>query len=383
MLAGFVLGTLAIIGTILTSIQTLLTMRLRRRERPFAAGPGAAGSRPGDLLVSILKPVCGLDDELEQNLLSFASLHGIQYEVILSIEDRDDPALPLATTVVRDHPDVFRLIVGGGMRPNGVINRKVDRLISAASVARGEILFISDSNMRVHPDAIARTIESFTDRKVGCVSNLFIASGARDIGAVLESLHVLMFVAPGTALAATARVPCVVGKSMAISRRALQAIGGFETFIRVLAEDQAIGLAVKKAGFRLIVSPVVVNNVVVKRTVQRALDRQIRWNKIRYSFSHWLFATEVLLNPLPFAVVAAMLGSPAILLLVLAARHAQALALRRATGAALTARHILTLPLLDALMLYAWFVPFFSNRITWRGYQARIGRGTELIQAAA
>ncbi|MGZ8830982.1 MAG: hypothetical protein ACXW2Q_11470, partial [Thermoanaerobaculia bacterium] len=78
MLAGFVLGTLAIIGTILTSIQTLLTMRLRRRERPFAAGPGAAGSRPGDLLVSILKPVCGLDDELEQNLLSFVSLHGIQ-----------------------------------------------------------------------------------------------------------------------------------------------------------------------------------------------------------------------------------------------------------------------------------------------------------------
>jgi glycosyl transferase family 21 len=107
---------------------------------------------------------------------------------------------------------------------------------------------------------------------VGCVSNLFVASGAQNFGGVIESLHLLTFVAPGAALAAAAGVPCVVGKSMAISRRA---IGGFEAFRHVLAEDQAIGVATKNAGVEVVVSPVVVRNVVVRRTIRRALGRQI------------------------------------------------------------------------------------------------------------
>jgi hypothetical protein len=57
--------------------------------------------------------------------------------------------------------------------------------------------------------------------------------------------------------------------------------------------------------------------------------------------------------------------------------------LNRATRAALRWRQLAATPLLDLLMLYAWFVPFFSNEVTWRGYRARIGRGTEMIQVAA
>ncbi len=364
-----ILTLVAVLGIVLTTLQVVLTIRLRLQKI------APAGSDP---FVSILKPVCGLDDELEQNLLSFVSLHGVRYEVIISIEDRDDPALPLVASMVRDHPDVFRVIVGSGNRRSGVVNRKVERLVSAAGIASGEILLISDSNVRVKPDDLVRTLKSFDSARVGCVSNLFIAAGALDFGAVIESLHLLSFVAPGAALAAAAGVPCVVGKSMAISRRALDAIGGFEAFRGVLAEDQAIGLAVRKAGFEVAVSPVTVRNVVVRRTLRRALDRQIRWNKIRFSFSRPLFAAEVLLNPLPFA-----LFDPRLALLVLAIRYAQVIALRAAMGSDLRLRHIAMLPLLDALTLYAWFVPFFSNRIKWRGYEARIGRGTQLIQASA
>ncbi|HEY3052674.1 MAG TPA: glycosyltransferase [Thermoanaerobaculia bacterium] len=359
--------TLAIIGIVLTTVQTVLAIRLRRRVQ---------ASSPVDAFVSILKPVCGLDDELEENLLSFVSLHGMQYEVIISIEDRDDPALPLATTMVRDHPDVFRLVVGGGSRRRGIINRKVERLVDAAAIARGSILFISDSNVRVEPDDIRRTIDRFSDPRLGCVSNLFVGAGAKDLGAAIESLHLLMFVAPGAALAGAAGVPCVVGKSMAISRNALDAIGGFHAFARVLAEDQAIGLAVKNAGFEVVLSPIVVRNIIVRRSVKRALERQIRWNKIRYAFSRRLFAAEILLNPLLFA----MFASPLVVLIVLAARYAQAFALRRTTRSDLS---IWQVPLLDAVMLYAWFVPFFSNRITWRGYEARIGPGTEFLECGA
>lgn len=379
MIASLIFSAIAVTGTILTTIQALLTRRFRRATGPFVF-PRAAS------FVSILKPVCGLDDELEQNLASFANLRGVGYEVIISAETDDDPALAVARRVMKAHPFApFRIVIDPGSC-RGVVNRKVERLIAAARVARGDILLVSDSNVRVEPDDIARTVALFVTAGVGCVSNLFTGAGARTFGAALESLHLLGFVVPGATLAASAGVPCVVGKSMAISRAALDAIGGFERFRSVLAEDQAIGLAVRKAGFEVVLSPIAVRNVTVTRSIRRAVDRQVRWNKIRYAFSRGLYAGELLTNPLPFAIAAAIIG-PARLaiipMLVLLARYLQLALLNRTMRAGLSWRQLAATPILDLTMLYAWFVPFFSDSVTWRGYRARIGRGTEMIERAA
>lgn len=381
MIAALLLTALSFLGTVLTTAQALLTAAFRRRRRPFADGLREQAFRPDGSFVSILKPVCGLDDELEENLLSFVSLPGIRYEVILSVEDHGDPALPILKTAARDHPDVFRLVIGGISKRRGVVNRKVQRLIAAARVARGDVFFISDSNVRVEAADIARTVEILRDPGVGCVSNLFTGSSPESLGAILESAHLLAFVVPGCVLATSAGAPCVVGKSMAVTRRALQAIGGFEAFQFVLAEDQAIGLAIRNAGFEVVLSPVVVRNVIVRRTLGRALARQVRWNQIRYSFSRPLYALEILLNPWPLAIVASLLGAPVLLpMLVGILRLAQVEMLRQSTGAHVP---LWAIPLLDVMMLCSWFVPFFSNRIIWRGYVARIGRNTQLIEAAA
>jgi ceramide glucosyltransferase len=378
MVASLVLGCLALVGTVLTTVQTLLARRFRRNARPF--DPGLPSRQAG--FISILKPVCGLDDELEENLRSFVRLDGVDHEVIVSAETADDPALAIVERVIRKHPDApFRVIVDGGTR-GAVVNRKVERLIAAARIARGDVLLISDSNVRVSPADVAQTLDVLRDPAVGCVSNLFVGSGARTLGATLESLHLLSFVVPGSVLAAAVRKPCVVGKSMALTRRALQAIGGFEAFRSVLAEDQAIGLAVEEAGLEVRLSPVVVRNVIVARSVRRALDRQIRWNKIRYAFSRPLYSAEVLLNPLPFAIAAAALDMGTMLLVpaaVAAARVLQLALVNRATGAEMTRVQLAWAPLLDMLMLYAWVIPFLSNQVDWRGYRARIGRHTEMV----
>lgn len=380
MIAGIVFTLIAMIGTIITTIQALLVRRFRRTVSPFAETFPRAVS-----FVSILKPVCGLDDELEENLVAFTRLEGIAYEVIISAEEWNDPALEVVERVRRAHPYApFRVVVDGGSR-SGVVNRKVERLIAAARVARGDVLFISDSNARVEPRDVVNTVAAFADRRVGCVSNLFTGAGAKSFGATVESLHLLGFVVPGAVLASAVHVPCVVGKSMAITRRALDEIGGFERFRRVLAEDQAIGLAVKSAGFEVVLSQVVVRNVVVDRSVRRAADRQVRWNKIRYSFSRLTYACEVLANPLPFALVAAACAPSLapVALAVLLARYAQIAMLDRATGAQLSWKQMAAVPALDLIMLAAWIVPFFSNQVTWRGYRARLGRDTEMIQIAA
>ncbi len=303
--------------------------------------------------------------------------------MICSVADRHDPALAVLERVRFAHPLApFRVVLGGDPLLERT-NRKVARLVAAERVARGEVLVISDSNVRVEPDDLARTITAFDDPEVGCVSNLFAGDGAQSLGAKIESLHLLSFVVAGNVLAEFAGVPCVVGKSMAITRDALRAIGGFAAFTNVLAEDQAIGLAVTEAGYRVALSPVVVKNVVVKRTLKRALDRQIRWNKIRYAMSKGCFTSELLVFPLPLSILAAMAGLLAgvtgawlLPLAALVLRLTQVALLAHTIGARIS---LPLVPLLDVLQFGAQFIPYFDDTVTWRGYTARIGPNTVLL----
>jgi ceramide glucosyltransferase len=387
---------LAAAGGLVTTFQTGLVLRFLGRKRPFVPGPrgrAASASRPGDSTaaprVSILKPLCGLDDGLEENLGSFACLTGVTYEVILSAAREDDPAVAVARKVMRRFAAApFRLVVGGGTGVR-LANPKVDRLVAACREARGEILYVSDSNVRVHAADVARIVESFDDPGVGCVSSLFTGAVSRSFGAAVESLHLLTFVLPGAVLAEFGGVPCVVGKSMALSRRALEAIGGFAAFVDVLAEDQAIGCAVRDAGLKVVLSPVVVRNVTTHRPLSCALGRQVRWGKIRFSFSKLTYTGELLLNPLPIALLAcaaaALLAPPALLpaaglagaLFLL--RLAQGFALSRATRADQTFGQLLLVPVKDVLQLVTQALPYLSREVDWQGHRARLGPGTLLL----
>jgi ceramide glucosyltransferase len=391
------LAALTLLGLVITSVQVFLVWRVRRR--PFAPGPQPAGDsrqdvssrRPGLPRVSILKPLSGLEDRLEENLESFTRLRGVDFEVILSVEKADDPSIAVARRVLDRHPEApFRLVVGEGSRAT-IRNGKVDRLLAASRYATGDLLLVSDANVRIEPDDVARTVALFCDPSVGCVSNLFVGEGARTFGAVVESLHLLTFVVPGTAIAEAGNVPCVVGKSMTLSRTVLERIGGFGSFLDVLAEDQAIGLAVKEAGSRVVLSPVVVRNVFEERPLRRALDRQVRWGKIRFSFSVFTYSTEILMNPLALALAALASGflltpelAPALGGLVAATaltRVLQASLLARITGAPLGRVPLALMPVKDLLQLATQIVPYFSRHVSWHGHRTRLGPGTILLPA--
>ncbi|MBK9091043.1 MAG: glycosyltransferase [Holophagales bacterium] len=397
--AALVLAAFALAGLVVTTLPVFLLSRLRRRQRPFRRGPRARAERPSSQpaaftgarpRLSILKPLRGLDDGLEENLASFAVLRGVDYEVVLSVADPKDPALEVVARVRARFPDAPFVLVVGGAPAGRIGNPKVERLVAAARVAHGDVFLVSDSNVRVAPDDVALTVALFDDPGVGCVSNLFIGAGACDLGAAVESLHLLTFVVPGNVLAAWSGTPCVVGKSMALPRHVHDLIGGFAAFSEVLAEDQAIGLAVRDAGYRVVLSPVVVTNVIERRTVARALDRQVRWGKIRYAFSKSLFAGELLMNPFPVALLAALIavagGSPwagAVALLAVAGlllRMLQASLLGRICGTPLGFVELLVLPLKDLLQLATQAVPFVSKTVVWHGHRARIGKGTVLVE---
>jgi len=386
------------VGIALTTAQVLLAAVFLRRgsNSPIkdtnstvanarGAGLGLTGHSPR---ISIIKPVSGIEDGLELNLESFANLAGPSYELIISVADPDDPALPIINKALSLFSEgTARVIIGGACRMD---NPKVERLVAAAKYAAGEILLISDSNVRVSSDYLTRSLREFEDPRVGCVVNLFVGDRAASLGAALECLYILTFVLPGTILAALAGVTCVVGKSMALSRRVLDEIGGFEAFAEVLAEDQSIGLAVVQSGYRVTLSPFVVQNIVEKRTVVAAVKRQVRWGKMRYSFSKLRYTSEFLCNPMPLLLSASIVSYTAGLstaltsvLLVgsaVVARIMQAAAVNCLTGTRLPISSLTLVPVQDWIQIAAQFIPYFSSSVDWRGFRTRLGRGTQILE---
>jgi ceramide glucosyltransferase len=387
--AGIILGTIQTVLSVNLLQSTSAGRKSRRkppRSRPINPGQETGSDSP---LVSILKPVSGLEDGLEDNLQSFAQLRGIRYEIIISIADESDPAIEIVKRVLVCFPKgAAHLLVGRGRK---VANPKVERLIAAAKVARGDILFVSDSNVRVSPDDIARTVREFEDEEVGCVSNVFIGEGARTLGALLESLYLLIFVLPGNALAAWAGVPCVVGKSMALSRRVYEKLGGFEAFGQLLAEDQSIAVATKKAGYKVVLSPIVVRNIIEKRSVRQVIQRQVRWGKLRYSFSKPLYSIELVLNPVPLIVLACLASKifspkyfPALLacaVFTIAHRLCQSLVLMRSSGTRVSKLSVLLVPVQDMIQAAAQVVPYVSKEVNWRGFRTRLGPNSLILAA--
>jgi ceramide glucosyltransferase len=167
-------------------------------------------------------------------------------------------------------------------------------------------------------------------------------------------------------------------------------IGGFEAFARVLAEDQSIGLAVERAGYRVALSPVVVHNVVEQRTVAGAMKRQVRWGKIRYSFSRVRYTAEFLCNPLPTLAAALILSAmvgislvPAPVLAIGSAvvvRILQAGAMKYMTGARLRLWSLVLVPVQDCMQAATQFIPYFSKHVDWRGFRTRLGRDTQILE---
>ena len=82
-LMSFLLFSGSAVGLLLYAIQLVSSRRHLREVAP------AAGALPP---ISILKPLCGLDDELADNLAVFAALPYPDYEVVLGVASTTDPA---------------------------------------------------------------------------------------------------------------------------------------------------------------------------------------------------------------------------------------------------------------------------------------------------
>lgn len=361
------------VGSTLLGYACLLWVTRRRKNLPDHTPP-----------VTILKPLKGVDEGLEENLRSFFRLDYPTYQLVFGVADADDPAAAVVRRLIDEHPGRDAVLVVGN--PVFGLNPKVENLAAMDRHRKHDVLLISDSNVRVRPSYLRETACYLAEPGVGMVTNLFAGVGESQYGAVLENLQLNGFIAGGVATASVLGVTCVVGKSMLMPASALAAAGGFAGVRNLLAEDQALGVRVRKAGYSIRLSHHVIDNVNHARGFKWFLNRHSRWYKIRRQMALGAFLAEPMTNLAAVGLVWALSGESGLAwggltLLVGLGMVRDALQTRRLRGSWPKVRHLLLSPLKDVLLLPVWFDATVNGRVQWRGHRFLVGRYTRLRAA--
>src|SRR5262249_56694792 len=213
---------------------------VRRFAPPRTATAPAVASA-----VTILKPLHGDEPGLFDNLRSFCTQdYEGDIQIVFGVQDPGDGAIAIVERLRKLNPDCdLDLVVDP--QAHG-LNRKVSNLVNMAPRIRHDVVVLADSDMRVDPGYLARVIAALEEPGIGAVTCLYYGVGVTgtwaSLGALVINAHFLPSVIAGLGLG-LAR-PCF-GSTMALRREALAAIGGFKPFADCLADDYAMGAALR------------------------------------------------------------------------------------------------------------------------------------------
>ncbi|MBI2372732.1 MAG: glycosyltransferase [Deltaproteobacteria bacterium] len=345
----------------------------RRPASPLGRGPSELAA------ISVLKPLSGADEELEENLETFFAQDGVRFELLFGVTCPTDPAVEVVERLIARHEGVrARLIIHAGA---DLANPKLANLAGLMPEARHDLVLISDSNVRAPSRYLEDLAATFAEPGVGLVTNIISGWGEETLGATLENATLNGLVAVGATAPGLLGDPAVVGKSMLFRRSVLESIGGIAAFGNVLAEDYILGRAIHHAGLSVRIGSVVLRNVNRRTTLRAYVARHLRWSQIRSRVKPLGFVLEPLVSPTVAAVVAGLgfgraAGIAALLGFFLLRDFLPWLLLRGASRAWIPA---LTLPLRDAVLLAVWIATPFVKHVSWRGHPARIGPGSFLF----
>lgn len=358
-------------------LYALVAAVLVRRCHP--EGEPALGASPG---VTVLKPLHGAETGLYDNLASFCDQDYCgDVQLLFGMHDARDPAAAVVDRLIANPAgrDLARCVTNA---THGA-NPKVANLIGMATRIRHDIIVIADSDIGVPRDYLSRTVAALDRPGVGLVTYLYRGDVRGGLPARLAAMaidyHFLPNVLVGLALG-LAR-PCF-GSTIAIKRDTLAAIGGFDAFAGHLADDNAIGAAVRAAGLTVAIPPLVVRHTCAERSVGELLRHELRWARTLRAVNAWGYAGLVVTHPLPFAMLGAVLarnameGGAAIAAaiacrLVLQVQVDHTLGVRSQSG--------WLGPVRDLIAFAVHVASFFVGVVSWRGHRYKVRADGTLV----
>jgi ceramide glucosyltransferase len=334
--------------------------------------------------VTILKPVCGLEKNLRDNLRSACLQEYPDYQVVYSVQRSDDPAIALLLDLQREFGPERVTVAIENVKVG--LNGKINNLAGALPHARHDILVISDSDVRLRPDYLRSIVPPLADPEIEGVSTFFKAS---DAGPWYEQMELLTINADHFAIAILADVIRVVdfcfGASFAVRKQTLARIGGLAVLGDYLVEDNEMGQRIVRAGGKLAVVPYVVDTMVDLTGPSHWWQKQTYWDQNTRAAIPVVFAATLVLRVMPLGLAfAALRGFDALGLAVFGV----ASGIRLLTAAAVigvaqrdfkSLRALWLVPIKDMLSLF-WFVRALVQRtVIWRGVEMALTRDGRLL----
>ncbi len=337
--------------------------------------------------VSILKPVKGVDPQMHAALVSHCQQqYAGRFEILFGVSTLDDPAVAEITRLQSEFPAIPIRLVECPERLG--TSGKVSNLIQMLREASHEHVLINDSDIRVSPHYLTRVMSGFADSSVGMVTAPYIGRTTTSrpgltLWSRLEALGISTDFMPGvlTARKLEGGIHFGLGSTLATSKTALAKAGGLESLVECLADDYEMGARIAAAGYRIELSPEVVETTIPAYTFRGFRDHQLRWARTVRDSRKLGYLGLAITYALPWAVmtcIASGLGlwSFTLLTIVLLARVSVALSVGVGVlrdGQVL--RDFWLLPLRDFFGLAFWLWSFAGDTIIWRGERFRLRDG--------
>ena len=345
-----------------------------RRQRP-----DAVSFHPP---VSILKPLKGFDHDMYAGFVSHCrQQYAGDYELLFGVSSTEDPAVAAIEQLKAEFPDhAIRLILCPELLGT---NGKVSNLAQMLPHASYGHILINDSDIKVSPRYLERVMAPFQDAGVGMVTALYRGRSHGTLSSKMEALGISTDFAAGvlTARKLEGGIRFGLGSTLAMSRVALDVIGGFGLLVDYLADDYELGARIAEMGYRVELSDEVVETTVPAYSFSQFLNHQLRWARGMRDSRERGYIGVVFTFGLPWAVLnlitaGCSLSSIALLSLIFAARVT--LALTVGVGLLRDTQVLRDLWLLlprDMVALGIWVWSYAGNTITWRGQEFALKDG--------
>jgi ceramide glucosyltransferase len=342
---------------------SIAIVRCRPPHGPRAVAPGAPP-------VTIVRPVCGLDNYVEETLASTFALDYPRYEILFCAAQTRDPVVALVCALIADNPQVPARLLIGDDRVS--VNPKLNNCVKGWDAAAHEWIVIADSNVLMPPDYIQRLLAAWQS-DCGLICAPPVGARPENFWAGLECAFLNTYQARWQYFSDTLGNGFAQGKTMLWRRADLEHAGGIRALGAEVAEDAAATKAVRGLGLEVHLVDAPFAQPLGRRRFKEVLRRQTRWARLRHaSFPH-LFLPELVagaafpLLALAFATWAADLPVAESVGALAALWYAAEAALAFAAGWHLSLLSPLHAALRDLLLPWIWFDGLVGTEFVWRG----------------
>ncbi len=354
---------------------------IRSRRAPLPAfAPG----------VSILKSLKGIDPGMIDAFRSHCrQTYTGEFELLFGVSSLADPAVAAVDLLRQDFPHRSIRLIECPLRLG--TNGKVSTLTQLAEHARYDFLLINDSDITVSPRYLERVMAHFAPppeepgkashgkapEKVGLVTTLYRGRAHGTLPSRLEALGIATDFQAGVLLSKMIEggLHYGLGSTLAVSREALDRIGGLITLVDYLADDYELGARVDRAGYCVALSAEVVETAIPAYGWRGFADHQLRWGRTVRDSRPWGYVGLIFTHGLGWALINVLTsGLSPLSLWLLGLSFFLRLTLAMMVGAEVLGDHqvlprLWLLPLRDLAAMGIWVAGFAGNTIVWRGHR--------------